>query len=199
MLAALLYNPPGAHAGKAGPRIPAIQRFGFPGSPAVAMAPGNPCSNTSRLQSHCCLVGTDDSSLLALLPQGYPQHATQCQEPATTQPSEPQAPDLLYFGTRRLPSPQSTEAHHSLLSLTATEPPLPLQRTRTPNSILRKDITCHSAGDTRSPVLHTAPPCRKVTFLLSKSWNPSYSTEWQSSTLLVLGGPPPRVHRDPTL
>jgi hypothetical protein len=36
-------------------------------------------------------------------------------------------------------------------------------------------------------------------YLLSKSWNPSYSTECQSATLLVLGGLPLTVHRDPTL
>jgi hypothetical protein len=34
-------------------------------------------------------------------------------------------------------------------------------------------------------------------FLLSKSWNPSYSTEWQSATLLMLAGLPPQVQRDP--
>jgi hypothetical protein len=32
--------------------------------------------------------------------------------------------------------------------------------------------------------------------LLSKSWNPSSSTEWQHTTLLVLGGLPAIVHRD---
>jgi hypothetical protein len=51
----------------------------------------------------------------------------------------------------------------------------------------------------RSPVLHTAPPCRRVMFLLSKSWNPRSSIEWQSTTLLALGGLTPTVHRDPAL
>jgi hypothetical protein len=36
----------------------------------------------------------DDSSPLALLPHRYPQLATQCQEPATTHPCEPQAAGL---------------------------------------------------------------------------------------------------------
>jgi hypothetical protein len=35
--------------------------------------------------------------------------------------------------------------------------------------------------------------------LLSKSRNPSSSTEWQSATVLVLGGLPSIVHRDPVL
>jgi hypothetical protein len=42
----------------------------------------------------------------------------------------------------------------------------------------------------RTSVFHNAPPCRSVTSLLSKSWNPCYSTEWQSTTPLVLGGLP---------
>jgi hypothetical protein len=63
----------------------------------------------------------------------------------------------------------------------------------------RKVITCHSAGGTRSPVpsryTDTYPSC--CTFLQKshispvQDWNPSFSIEWQSTTLLVLGGLPP--------
>jgi hypothetical protein len=35
--------------------------------------------------------------------------------------------------------------------------------------------------------------------LLFNAWNPSFSTEWRSATLLVLGGLSPTVHRDPEL
>jgi hypothetical protein len=69
----------------------------------------------------------------------------------------------------------------------------------------RKAVTCRwqqkpcSPKIKRNPVLHTAPSCRRVSFLLSKSWNPSSTTERQSTTLLVPGCLPPTVHRDPVL
>jgi hypothetical protein len=52
----------------------------------------------------------------------------------------------------------------------------------------------------RSPALHAGLlPCRRVTSLLSQSWNSRSSTEWKSTTLLVLGDLTPTVHRDPLL
>jgi hypothetical protein len=99
------------------------------------------------------------------------------------------------------------EIQYSSLSLTAREPFLPHQRARTPDSPLKgrklKPATLQAAPEallpqgTQKP--STAPHCRRVTSLWSKTWNPSSSTEWQSTTLLLLEGLPPRVHRDPLL
>jgi hypothetical protein len=36
------------------------------------------------------------------------------------------------------------------------------------------------------------PPCRRTMSLLTKSWNPNSSTEWQPATQLVLGSLPPQ-------
>jgi hypothetical protein len=80
----------------------------------------------------------------------------------------------------------------------ALAPPSKSKNARFPTEE-RKAITCYSAGSTRIPVLHTAPPCWRVTSVLSKSWISSNSTEWQSTTLMVLGGLPATVHRDPVL
>jgi hypothetical protein len=66
-------------------------------------------------------------------------------------------------------------------------------KARFPNK-WRKAITCYSAGGTRSPVpprhteaQHFMPhlPAEET-----KSWNPNSSIEWQSATLLVVGGLP---------
>jgi hypothetical protein len=63
----------------------------------------------------------------------------------------------------------------------ALAPPSKSKNARFPTEE-RKAITCYSAGSTRIPVLHTAPPCWRVTSVLSKSWISSNSMEWQSTT-----------------
>jgi hypothetical protein len=134
----LLHCPSRAHTWKAGPRIPAVQRFGSPVPPqllllwvarrqqenlrapttcrlgfpmpaATAVASGSPCPNT-RPQSHCCLADTRRFKLPSLLSLGYPQLATQCQSlpPYTQVKLRPQA--LLFFGARQFPSPQNIRA-----------------------------------------------------------------------------------------
>jgi hypothetical protein len=152
----------------------------------------------------------DNSSLLALLPHRYPQLATQCQELATTHLSEPQVQALLFCWHQEAPgSPQSMETPALPTvpdSKRAPTPPSKIEKAIFPTEG-RKAITCYFAGCTkalfpqehRSPVLHAALPCRRVTSLLSKSWDSSSSTEWPSATLLVLEGQPLTAHRDPAL
>jgi hypothetical protein len=47
----------------------------------------------------------------------------------------------------------------------------------------------------RGPAFPTLLPA-KVQSHLSENWNPSSSTEWQSTTLQLPGGQPPQIHRD---
>jgi hypothetical protein len=100
------------------------------------------------------------------------------------------------------------EAQHSSQSLTEGEP-LPLSKSKSARFPLREEsynlLLCgwHQKPCFpkvyRSPVLKTEPPCRRVTSLLSKTWNSRSSTEWQSAILLVLGGLHPTVDREPAL
>jgi hypothetical protein len=100
------------------------------------------------------LWAPDNSSLLALLTNGYPQLATQCQEPTTTHLSEPQA---LGFATLLVPGgfPPHRAWRPSLPTVpdnqTALTPPSQSKNARFPTEG-RKAITCYSAGGTRSTV-----------------------------------------------
>jgi hypothetical protein len=136
------YCAPGILHQQAGPRAPAIYRFGSP-VPAVALycspethtwqAPELPLPTglvppclqqlpwllVAHAPTHVdprdssALWAPDNSSPLTLLPHRHPQLATQCQEPTATHASEPQAHTICCSaGTRRLPSPQSMEAQH---------------------------------------------------------------------------------------
>jgi hypothetical protein len=122
----------------------------------------------------------DNSSPPALLTHGNPQFATQCQEPATTHPSEVnlRLQILLFLAPGGfLPTEHGGPA--SPLSRTAREPSLPSQRARMPGSPLREakvqPATLQAAPEPlspkahRNPVLHTAPPCRRITSLLPRT------------------------------
>jgi hypothetical protein len=58
------------------------------------MVPGSHGPKQVDPRASIALWALDDPSLLDLLPYKYPQLATQCQEPATTHPSESQAARL---------------------------------------------------------------------------------------------------------
>jgi hypothetical protein len=135
------------------------------------------------------LWAPDNSSPPALQPHRNPQLATQCQEPATTHSSEPQAPGSAIFSLQETSLPKSMEAQLSPPSLTAKEPVrLPRQRARTPDPhwgeesynlpLCRQHQKPWSPKVHWRPALHAAPPCRRVTSLLSKHWNPDSFTEW---------------------
>jgi hypothetical protein len=150
-----LHYPPGTQTWKAGPRIPpfkalvpsclqqllwlwAVQcqqaslraciayKLGSLTLAAAALALGSPSPMQVDPRALSALWTPDDSSSLPLLPYRYPQLVTQCQEPATTHLSEPQAPDFA-SGTRRPAFPQNMETQHSPLFLTPRDPSLPHQ------------------------------------------------------------------------
>jgi hypothetical protein len=115
-------------------------------------------------------------------------------------------PRLHAFGSRRLPFPQSMEDQLSPLSLTARESWLLRQRVRMTDSPLRggkpSPATLQVApealfpqGTQKTSVSH----CTSLQESSPKSWNPSFSTESQPSTLLMLGGLSTTVHRNPML
>jgi hypothetical protein len=97
----------------------------------------------------------------------------------------------------------------SPLSLTAREPSLPCQRARMPDSPLRggklQPAILQVAPEamfpqgTQKPIASHCTSLQESHVSLSKSWNLSSSTEWQYSSLLVLGGLLPTVHRNPAL
>jgi hypothetical protein len=164
-----------------------ICRYVSPMPSATAMAPGSSCSNTGRPQGFLCLVGTRQFKPASSAAPQNPQLAIQCQHPATTHPSEPQAPGFAIFWHQKasLPTEHRCPALPTVPdSKRALTPPPKSKNTRFPTEG-RKVITCHTAGGTRSPVptkhteaQHFTPsPCRRVTSFLSKSWNPSSSTE----------------------
>jgi hypothetical protein len=66
----------------------------------------------------------------------------------------------------------------------------------------RKAVTCYSVGGTRKPASPRSSEAHaylQENLISPKSWNPSSSTEWQSTTLQMLGGFTTTVHRDPEL
>jgi hypothetical protein len=174
------------------------------------MAPGNPHRNASRLQGLHCWWVPHDSSLLALLPHRYPQLASQCREPTTTYLSEPQA-----LGFVILLAPGGFHPHRAWRTTT----PHCLWQQESPHSLVKeRECQVPQWGEVsynlplcrwhqkpcfpkvhRRSAFHTALPCKRTTPLLSKSWNPTSSAKWQPTTLLVVGGLPPTVHRDQVL
>jgi hypothetical protein len=152
------------------------------------------------------LWAPDNSIPLALLTHGYPQHATQCQEPASTHLSEPQTPGFATllvpggFPPHRAWRPSTSHSSWQQESICS---PIKEQECQIPHwgeesynlLLYRQHQKSYFPKPHRSPELYPAPPCRTVTSLLSKRWNPNSSTEWQSTTLLVIGGLPPTVQR----
>jgi hypothetical protein len=65
----------------------------------------------------------------------------------------------------------------------------------------RKAVTCYSMRSTRRYTeSQEFPQCLLAggsSLPCLRAWNPSSSAEWYSSTLRVLGGLPPTVHRGP--
>jgi hypothetical protein len=81
----------------------------------------------------------------------YPQLATQCQEPATTDLSEPQAA-CFWLQEASLPTEHGGPALPTVPdSKRVLAPPSKSENDRFPTKG-RKALTCHSAGGTRSPV-----------------------------------------------
>jgi hypothetical protein len=170
-------------------------------SAAASMAPGSPYPMQADPRASVALWAPDDSSPPDLLSHRYPQLATQFQEPVTIHLSETQAPG---FAIPLMPGGflphRAQRPNIPPLTLSVREPLLPCQRVRMTDSSQRYGsytlVFCRqhqkpcSTKEHRCPALHAAPPCRRVTFLLSKNWNHSSSTERQSTTLLVLGGCP---------
>jgi hypothetical protein len=154
-------------------------------------------------RASAALWAPDDSSPLALLPHGYPQLATQCQEPTTTHISDPHASGFAILlvtehGGPALPTVPDSKSHSSCIK--EQECQISPRGEESYNLLLcRWHQKPRFPNVHRSPALHAAPPCRRAMSLLSKRWNPSSSTEWQSATLLVLEGLPPTEHRDPVL
>jgi hypothetical protein len=95
----------------------------------------------------------DDSSPTALLPSGYPQPATQCQEPATTHLSGPQAPGLANLLARsflphvhRVPALSTVPDNKRALASTSKS-----EKDSFPTEG-RKAKICYSAGGIRDPI-----------------------------------------------
>jgi hypothetical protein len=145
----------------------------------------------------CCPTGTPVGYLAILSARNL--------DFATTHLSEPQAPCfaiLLVLGS--FPSTEHWGVALSLL-LTARQSPcspfkeqecqIPHWGDESYNLLLCTGQQKPCSPKTHSrPAPHTAPPCMGVTSLLPKSWNPISSTEWQPTTLLVLGGLPHPPH-----
>jgi hypothetical protein len=139
----------------------------------------------------------------ALLPHRYPQLATQGKE--WTPGSRP----CYSAGSRRLPSPQRPSLPTALtVREPSRPPPTPVKEgecqifhwgKESYNLLFYRWHQKSCSPKTQKLSTSTAPSCKAVMSLLSKSWNPSSSTKWQSTTLLVLGGLTPTVHRDPAL
>jgi hypothetical protein len=96
-------------------------------------------------RSSTALWAPDDSSSPVLLPHWNPQLATQCQEPATTHPSEPQAPGFAIFWHQE--ASLLTEHRGPALptvpdSKRTLAPPPKSKNARFPTEG-RKAITCH--------------------------------------------------------
>jgi hypothetical protein len=185
VLAALLHYPPGTHVWKA------VWRLGSSIPAAVAKAPGSlracsacklgswkPTPNASRPQGLHCLMSTRRFKPTTLLPQRYPQLATQCQEPATIYLSELQA--LLFYwcqeasfpiehrGPELLTVPDSKRAC-APCQVKEWEHQIPHWGEGNYNLLLcRQHKKPCSPKVHRSPALHAAPPCRRVTSLLSR-------------------------------
>jgi hypothetical protein len=116
------------------------------------MAPGSPCPNINRPHGLCCLVETRQFKPVSLLPRGYPQLATQCQEP-TTHLSEPRIQALLFcwFQETSLPTEHRGPAFHMLPdSKTALTFPLKSKHARFLTE--GRKAMCYSVGGTRSLV-----------------------------------------------
>jgi hypothetical protein len=160
-------------------RVITACRLGSHVPAADAVVPGSPHPMQVDSRASTALWAPDNSSLLALLPSCYPQLAIQWQDPTTTHLREPHAPIIHSAGTRRLSSPQTTET--SALPTVpdikrALAPPSKGKSARFPTE-RKKAVTRYSADGTRnpvfpklhrSPVFHNAPPCRRVSSLLSK-------------------------------
>jgi hypothetical protein len=114
-------------------------------------------------RSSTALWAPDNSSLPALLPHGKLQFVTQCQEAATTHPSEPQTPDfaICWHQEAFLPTEHGGSALPTVPDRKRALTALPKNKNAIFHTEGRKAIIFHSAGDTRSPVLprHTEPQC----------------------------------------
>jgi hypothetical protein len=153
----------------------------YPAPAAVAVDPGSPLPASKPQGSHClqtwvpracsnchgswnhapmqidprasaALWAPDNSSPLDLLTYGYPQLATQCQEPTTTHLSEPQALLFCWCQEASLPTEHGNPALPTVPdSKRALLPPSKSKNVRFPTKG-KKAITCYSTGSTRSPI-----------------------------------------------
>jgi hypothetical protein len=111
------------------------------------------------------------------------------------------------------PESPSPKAHRSPLSPTVPDswrvplPPSKSKNARFPTEG-RKAAACNSVNSTRRPASSKCTEAqhfsllmanRRVQSPLSKRWNPSSPTEWQSATLQLSGGQSPKVHRGPAV
>jgi hypothetical protein len=87
---------------------------------AAAMAPGREAYASVQVDpmTSTTLWAPDNSSPLALLPHGFTQLVSQCQEPTTTHISEPQAPrfTILLSGGPAFPTVPDSKRALALLS-----------------------------------------------------------------------------------
>jgi hypothetical protein len=161
---------------------------------AAAMVPGSPCPSASRPQGLCCLVSTRQFKPAGLAAPWVPSTCYTVLGACHHTPSESRLQALLFCWCQETSFP--TEHRGSAIptvpvSKTALAPPSKSMNDSSNLLFFRQHQKPCSPKVHRSPVLHTAPPCRIVTCLMPKSWNPSSSTKWQPATLPVLGDPNP--------
>jgi hypothetical protein len=173
--------------------------LGFPMPAPAVMAPGSPNSNTSRPQGHHYLVGIRQFNLPAPLPHGNPQLATQCQEPATTHPSDPHALGFTIFWHQKASFPTEHRGP-ALPTVSESKRALALlpkiKNARFPTEG-RKAGTLRAAPEALF-LQGTQTPCTSCCAFLQKSHIFPVQGSGKSATLLAPGDLCPTMHRPNT-
>jgi hypothetical protein len=149
-------------------------------------------------KASAALWAPDNSGLLSVLPDRYPQVATQYQKSATTQL-------FRWYQESSLPTEHRSQVFPTVPDRQRAFAPLSKSTNARFHTEERKAITCYPKGTpetlfsqgTQKPSTSHCPSLQESRISPSKSWNHSSSTNWQSGTLLLLAGLPPTMLRDP--